>query len=358
MSESFLESAVPDHLSEYRTCPRHTPENFTPPFPSYVARFDPTVDRIVMSYFGTQYAQGAIPDRDAVTWLDEAFSATNGPGHHDRARYIDEAGYTNVVSIAYWDDVTVFDEWYSSRGTEWTAQGTTGRFVEILRPTVDRYETLFSSTSGVEGVGALADELSGEIEEHGYWGGVRDRIALSQHDAMAVSGQPTLLRDGDRVRVVGHHNLCLIRSGQDWTSTMGDERAMYLGDVEPVLRAGMEFLRDEGTEIGCIANRYMTVVDSNGEAVEKSFGMSWWRSLAELEEWAASHPTHVNIFGAALRYLSTVGPAASVRLYHEVTVAAAGEQFFEYVGCHDRTGMLRSALLDSAQRASTTGTTM
>ena len=41
-----------------------------------------------------------------------------------------------------------------------------------------------------------------------------------------------------------------------------------------------------------------------------------------------------------MKYLSTLGPAARLRLYHEVTVAAAEEQFFEYAGCHPGTGML------------------
>jgi aliphatic aldoxime dehydratase len=41
-----------------------------------------------------------------------------------------------------------------------------------------------------------------------------------------------------------------------------------------------------------------------------------------------------------MKYLSTLGPSAKLRLYHEVTVAAADEQFFEYQGCHSRTGML------------------
>jgi aldoxime dehydratase len=143
-------------------------------------------------------------------------------------------------------------------------------------------------------------------------------------------------------RVVPHENLCLIRSGQDWTATEADERRLYLEDVEPVLRAGMEFLRDEGLGIGCFANRYMTVVDRDGRDTEKSFGMSWWKSLSALERWAESHPTHVAIFGAAMKYLATLGPAAKLRLYHEVTVAAAHEQFFEYFNCHPGTGMLRA----------------
>ena len=43
-----------------------------------------------------------------------------------------------------------------------------------------------------------------------------------------------------------------------------------------------------------------------------------------------------------MRYLQTLGPAAKLRLYHEVTVAAADEQRFEYCNCHPRTGMLRA----------------
>ena len=118
---------------------------------------------------------------------------------------------------------------------------------------------------------------------------------------------------------------------------------MYLDDVEPVLRTGMDYLRDDGLEIGCFANRYLTVVDRHGRPAEKSYGMSWWRSLSALERWAESHPTHLAIFGAAMKYLSTLGPSAKLRLYHEVTVAAASEQHFEYYNCHPNTGMLRAA---------------
>jgi aldoxime dehydratase len=37
-----------------------------------------------------------------------------------------------------------------------------------------------------------------------------------------------------------------------------------------------------------------------------------------------------------------LGPAAKLRLYHEVTVARADEQFFEYLNCHPQTGMLNA----------------
>jgi aldoxime dehydratase len=153
-----------------------------------------------------------------------------------------------------------------------------------------------------------------------------------------------VVTQGLRRLIVAHENLCLIRSGQDWSETRGEERRMYLEDIEPPLHAGMDFLRDYGLPIGCFANRYVSVLDSAGQPTEKSFGMSWWRSLGDLEHWAESHTTHVAIFRAAMKYLSAMGSAAKLRLYHEVTVAAASEQHFEYYNCHPNTGMLRAVL--------------
>jgi aldoxime dehydratase len=119
---------------------------------------------------------------------------------------------------------------------------------------------------------------------------------------------------------------------------------MYLDEVEPVLRAGMDFLRDDGLSVGCYANRYVRVLAEDGSETDKSFGLSWWRGLEDLETWSESHPTHVAIFRAALKYLSTMGPAARLRLYHEVTVAEPDRTRLEYLGCHPRTGLLRALL--------------
>ena len=119
--------------------------------------------------------------------------------------------------------------------------------------------------------------------EHAYWGGMRDRIPNSQTSEMAPSGAPAMVRDGDRLRVKPQDNICLIRSGQDWSDTEASERKMYLDDVQPVLREGMDFLRDQGLSVGCFANRYTMVLDDNGRPTEKSYGMSWWKSLAALE---------------------------------------------------------------------------
>ena len=342
-----MESAIPPHLQVKRTRHRRVPDDYQPPYPAFVARHRPAVERVVMAYFGLQY-RGDPPAAcaAALDWIAKTFAAAGGPKHWDRARYVDEAGYTNLLFAAYWDDQKIFDTWFPPAREGWTGAKSNfaglGTFIEVLSPSVNDYETLFSSLGRPEGIAVLADSLSGDVMEHAYWGGMRDRIPKSQINDMAPDGAPSILRDGDRVRVKPHDNICLIRSGQDWSDTEASERKMYLDDVEPVLRAGMDFLRDEGRSVNCFANRYMMVLDRTGRPTEKSYGMSWWKSLAALERWSESHPTHVRIFGAAMKYLSSLGPAAKLRLYHEVTVARTADQLFEYRNCHDRTGMLNA----------------
>ncbi|WP_232660370.1 phenylacetaldoxime dehydratase family protein [Pseudonocardia sp. TRM90224] len=332
-----VEAAIPAHLTVERTRPSGVPAGFAPPYPSYVARMRTDVRQVVMAYLGVQFAG----EQPSTELLDAALAAPDGPGHHDRARGSGPAGTTEVVTIAYWDDPAAFDRWFAAHREIWLGDGVrdgNGRFAEIIRPTVEEHETLLSSVGRNEGVAALTDQLSGEVLEHAYWGGMRDRIPLSQTDALGPAGEPVVERDGGRVRVRPADGVCLIRSGQDWSDTDGDERRMYLEDVEPVLRAGMDFLTAEGASIGCYTNRYLTVLE-DGEPVDRTFGLSWWRSLAALEGWAKEHPTHLAIFGAAMRYLSTLGPAARLRLYHEVSVATADEQYFEYVDCADGSGV-------------------
>ncbi len=99
----------------------------------------------------------------------------------------------------------------------------------------------------------------------------------------------------------------------------------------------MDFLRDHGADVGCYSNRYVQHVDTDGLPVEKSFGVSHWRSLAHLERWAETHPTHLLIFGTFLKHVPQL---QNLRLYHEVSVFDAGAQRYEYVNCHAGTGLM------------------
>lgn len=87
--------------------------------------------------------------------------------------------------------------------------------------------------------------MSDEIEEHGYWGSMRDRFPLSQTDdlvgAKATAEDFTTSSTAGlvgRVKVQGRKNLAVIRSGQDWLDTTPEERALYLETMHPVLIKG------------------------------------------------------------------------------------------------------------------------
>jgi aldoxime dehydratase len=341
-----MESAIPTHLKSLCPRARRIDDSFTPAYPAFVARYQPGLESVAMAYFGVQYegAADATVSR-ALDWLAARFADEDGPEFWDRSEGVDSAGFVNIISAAYWSDRSAFDRWFPATRAAWTGEGAEatafGTFIEVFTPSADSYETLYSSAPHhQEGIGNLATAISGPIVEHSYWGSMRDRIALSQSDEMRGAGEPHLLRDGKRVRVVPHDNLCLIRSGQDWSETEGDETEMYERDIEPVLRAGMAFLSDQGLPIGCFSNRYMTVVPSGDRPSRRSFGLSVWRDIGALEIWAEHHPTHLKIFGAAMKYLGVLGPAARLRLYHEVSVLKHTEQIFEYYNCHPKTGML------------------
>lgn len=228
-----------------------------------------------MAYFGVQSK-----DHDPhshLSWIADQSRREGGPGHWDRARHSDEAGYDRVISIAYWDDPRAFHAWMDRpefRGW-WESDARSseqlGYFREIIRPRIERFETLFSTLDKPEGIAVLAGATSGELLEHGYWGGARDRIPLSQTEALEPAGRPTRLSlKRNRVVVQPQGNLCLIRSGQDWTETVGDERRMYLSEMEPVLREGMNYLRDQGLHIGCYANRYMKIIDEREPSAKRA----------------------------------------------------------------------------------------
>ena len=349
-----MESAIPPSLQCPRTRPRRIEDDYAPPYPAWVARGES--GQVVMGYFGVQ-SQGPAAQGKACAALRTilaSFSLADGPLHHDVAHEVDSSGYDAMVAVAYWTDVEAYRKWLALpevegwwRSEERAREGI-GHFREIYLPRAEGFETLFSAADQMEGVGQVLGGRSEEdIQEHGYWGGARDRLPLSQTDPLIASGQleAALQDQPGRVRVKGHRNVALIRSGQDWTGTVDKERRLYLAEMEPVFRAGMDYLRDQGIPIGCYFNRYMHQRDPSGQAVEKSFGYSVWQSLGKMERWSESHPTHVAIFGTFMRIVQELQFKLDLRLYHEVAVLLPEEQDYEYVNCHPATGMLKAANL-------------
>ena len=136
-----MESAIPLHLETQRTRHKRVPDDYQPPYPSFVARYKPAVGRVVMAYFGVQY-RGSTPAAatEALAEVTRLFAGQVGPTHWDRAQYVDQAGYANIVSVAYWDDIARFDNWFAPAREAWTGKQRDGigTFIEVLRPTVAR----------------------------------------------------------------------------------------------------------------------------------------------------------------------------------------------------------------------------
>lgn len=338
-----MESSIAKHLICPCTRTRRVDDDYAPLYPAWSARAPQAVTDVVMGYFGVQAGVDEAGTDLAFRDMLQLFDGTDAPGHVDYARFTDATGAENRIAIAYWSSPAAFARWEASAAvSDWWASDqrlsdSVGYFREVLIPRMEQFETVYSTPDHLEGVGLVMGGVSDVINEHGYWGSMRERIPLSQTDTMSPSGALGREERPGRVVVQGHQNVAVIRSGQDWTDTQGEERRVYLEDIEPTLRAGMDFLRDAGPAIGCYSNRYVEITDAEGRPIEKSFGVSHWRSLAEMERWAESHPTHLNIF---ITFLQLAQNVPNLRLYHEVSVLDPVGQRYEYINCHPQTGLM------------------
>lgn len=341
-----MDSSITPHLVCPRSRPRRIVDDYAPPYPAWSARIDPAIDLVVMANYGVQWRDPADAPRALAHARDlhATLDVASGARHADLAHYVDEAGYDTLVVQPYWTDPTAFRRWEARDAVAalLSADAGLGHFREILTPTTDRLETLYSTEDEMEGIGRALETRSPPVQEHAYWGSARDRFPIAQTDALAPGGQLRFTVDApDHVTVSGHENIAIIRSGQDWGPTAGEERRLYLEEIEPVLRAGMDFLRDRGDECGCYVNRYMRIVDADGRPQEKSFGWSYWRSLSDMESWSEDHPTHLAIFGTFMKTVQALNFDLKLRLWHEVYAVTPEQQFYEYRGCHAETGFLK-----------------
>lgn len=321
-----------------------------------------------MAIIGVQYANAEMNDGRALAEISsylttEAVPSTSRPSFHEFAAVTDNRGFYNIAVLVYWPSKGAYGEWTAASGFEgwWSGldagaeHAGNGWFLEVFFPTVDRFETLHN-TQEPEGAANMRDDLSGPIQEHGYWGSMRDRLPCSQTDHLV--GEAAALERGSlsngssgahkngtgpprRVRVPGKTNLAVIRSGQDWAATLPEERELYLETMHPVLTKGMDFLRDHGDEVGCYSCRFMEIVDSKGTGgADRTFGLAFFDDLASLERWSREHPTHLAIFGGFGKYAKRLGEKMTLRVFHEVLVLEPEQQLFEYIDCHEGTGML------------------
>ena len=314
-----------------------------------------------MAIMGAQYMSVSVNDGVGIAtikrFVSEAPESVR-PSFWEVVSVVDKNLAFNIAVIAYWPSTQVHKQWEEQSGFKAWWDGLTpgnqghGWYQEVFSPTLDRFETVFSNNAAPEGAANMQEKISGEMLEHAYWGSMRDRLGVAQDDQLPGEKWGSTANGthshgnttSSRVRVPGKKNLTVIRSGQDWSGTLPEERKLYLETMHPVLIKGMNFLRDEGREVGCYSMNLWDVVDPKtyDASLERTYGLGFFDDLSSLEYWSKSHQTHINIFGGFLMYAKKLENNISLRLFHEILVLQPSQQFFEYIGCHDQTGMLKS----------------
>jgi aldoxime dehydratase len=325
------------------------PADWKPPAPAWSAVFDTPSGLLVIAYMATQLRAGAAPEH--LERMNAFCAFTDGPDNLEVARFIDRAGIHTIVSIGYWTSPARYDSWQARSGfAAWwndpaRAREANGYFREVLTVPTDRIETIFGSPE-VAGAAKTMRTIRGPVQEHNYWGSMRHRLPVAAYNDLVSGYGESLPRLGEavterrRLRVSAPENLAVIRSGQDWSRCDEEERAIYEGSVRPALVKGMDFLRDHPEETGCCDMRLAQEINARGEELRKSFGHGLFLSLGHLERWSATHPTHHAIFARFAGLVRQRRFKFDLRLWHEVSVLPGAGQVFEYVNCHNRTGLL------------------
>lgn len=344
------------HDEPPRQFPKCMPQGWVPPVPAWSALV-PHQGQLVVAYYGVQSAYG----RDSAEvdgfrqWLHESFTAVGDNAHREYAEYTDAHGFYTWLCIGYWLDEASHQQWADSLVHQdyWLSDARlnarAGVFREVLSMPADRFEALQSQAHERAGAANACPVIHGPIREHNYWGATRDRLAASASDALTgisaalLSDSPMGDSFGRRVTVNVPHNLAVIRSGQAFGDLEGQEKQLYFAEIEPALRAGMDFLGSHAVQTGCFSCRFMTETDALGAALPRSFGLAHFASLHHLEDWARNHPTHLRIFNGFIAMATQLGGRLSLRLWHEVAVLPEQRQRFEYLNCHPATGLMAHA---------------
>ncbi len=340
-------------MPESRVYPMAKPEGFVPAVQRYSARFDPELQRFQVLMLGMQTPPDSDDGETAVRFLSEVsslFAINGGPDHYDFARFVDERGAVNRFATAYWADRSSYLRWAGSDDVQrwWTdpakRAGECGYFWEPLPAMVELTETI-AFKEYIRGLSACPMSSVEPMGESGYWGAARDRMPRSATDDLAAPeltltpvryDAPTI---GNHVRVQPPERYVLIRSGQSWAECGPEQLASYEENVRPRLDEGMEFLRTNPVDVGCWSLRQVEVITADDGDTMETYVAGHFVSLAHLEAWAHTHPTHLAIYGQAQAERIKYKENLELRTYHEVYVVEEPDAF-EYINCHDSTGAL------------------
>jgi len=341
----------------------------TPRYPCASVEFAPSISSLVFATFSYQWSNPATSHPALIGEIVDSFSAATGPLTYvvNRGDVDTRTGHVTQTIVAWWASEGAFGEWKKNAAVQaWIsgqkAKEEIGYFHEIATFPRERWESLIAGPTGLphpgvaivakqqpeegEGEKGKEKEKNGEAvcklvdtDTHDYLGGMRDRMTISVVDAMDSPHdhlqEEKKTTKGKAIKIIPPPNIAIIYSGQDWGDTSGEERNVYLKKVAPVLKKGLDYLNTTSLPTNCISARLLVEAQK-----EKSVGLSFFLSLADLEQWAWNHSTHGAIYQCFMNDYVAKNYTA-LKLFHEVgTVPSVDHLDLLYVNCHEATGFL------------------
>lgn len=342
-------------MPEYpRRIAARRPEGHEPRAPRWRLVWDQPYSLLSSLYVGVEVRREDHHGRSEFLGVVAEARAAGKAGVPDAAELVTaetDADFITLVFVAYWKDANAFEQWMSSSSlVRWfngldAATLDFGAWMEIVQAPPDRVETIYSDPRykfGLANCGGLSLQ---PMTLNGYFGAARDRLPASAIDPLDGAGSlntTALQRSGlgRRLRAGVGHNTAVIRSGQYWEPASGEQLVDYDTELQPKLARGMQHLVEHADTNGTMSLRILTSVDATTlEGRRETSVLAYFRSLAQLEKWAASHPTHLDIYKHAIDMNRKYGDQRTVVTWHEVFVLTTSSRF-EYVNCRAGTGLL------------------
>lgn len=277
-----------------------------------------------------------------------------GPEILEHGRVKNGFGPNSLTWFAYWKSQADYEIWCDNSAVESlfddTAllNGDIGLWREYCRVSLDHNETSFSRDEDITGLVHLSDEI-GITQNHAYWGSCRDRlVAAVDNDLNAQSQRKDIAAGqtlGKRIKIEAANNVCLIKTSQDMSNMNDEQNAIYTNNVEPALHAGLNYIRDNSVDTGCIGMRFIEERTEGGDDGQRTIGLGYFASLKHLEEWTHNSATHNEIMKQFMGMVEQFQGEPGLGLWHEVTVFPSGWLTGDYVNCSPDGTLMQSAAL-------------
>lgn len=321
---------------------KNTPPNWQPPAPAWQSVWH-SDEAFVVSYFALQGDQPELLE----AWVGAELKPSRVLSLEQAVYHTAEQG-KNYIYICYWRE-SDYQQWWPQAQSSWFELANNkpqhGFWREVFYLPHSHFETLHSSDTP-HGLGETQDDINGPMLEHGYPGGARDRIALSEHQSLRATRSLGEGLDATVDSEIQHYkfllpaNICMIRSGQNWSACGPEQKQNYLDNVHPKLEKGMEYLRCNPTESGCYSMRLVSKTDRSWRKVEQTFGLGYACDIHAFEDWAKSHPSHLAIFSSFMQMAGLYGESLELKLWHEMAISSNAGSEAEYFYCHPSTGFI------------------